>query len=134
MYTDGACRGNPGLSGIGVVVMDDKEVVDSLHHFVGLLTNNQAEYLALIHGLLWFQQNLDKYPGFEGLDIFSDSRLMVLQILEKHKVKNVSLAPLHRIVRETLDALPSWSITHVPRKENKLADKLAAQSLEPYLN
>lgn len=134
MFTDGACRGNPGLAGIGVAIMDDKEVVDQLQHFVGILTNNQAEYMALIHGLLWFRQNLQKHPGFEGLDIFCDSRMLVMQILEQHRVKNEKLAPLYRVVREALKELPGWTITHIPREENKIADRLAAQSLQQYLN
>lgn len=139
MYTDGACRGNPGLSGAGIAIMDEtnKRLIHGLSHFCGLLTNNQAEYMALIHGLLWFKAHLPEYQErFEctGLDVFCDSRMLVMQILEQHRVRNAKLIPLYRLVRKTLGELPSWSISHIPREENRIADGLAAASLQPYLS
>jgi ribonuclease HI len=132
MYCDGACRGNPGLAGVGVAIMDEegKVMLSGLSHFVGLLTNNQSEYMAVIHGLLWFRSQ-----GHEcdGLDIYCDSRLVVMQILQQHKVRNDKLAPLYRVVRRILSEIPNWTITHIPREENKIADALAAASLQPYL-
>lgn len=131
---DGACRGNPGLSGIGAVLTDDSgKVLATLSHFVGILTNNQAEYLALIHGLLWLEPRLNQY-GAEDLTIVTDSRLVAMQILQHHKVRNPRLEPLYRTAVVILASYPvKWMIKHVNREENAIADKAAADSLKDLL-
>lgn len=126
LYTDGASRGNPGEGGAGIVLMDDQggEIL-SRGYYLGLCTNNEAEYKALIHGLTEAAKT-----GCNRLIIFLDSELIVRQINGIYKVKAPTLKPLFSKVRKLLQSFESYSIQHVPRAENSRADSLANQGID----
>ena len=123
---DGASRGNPGESGIGVVIFDkDSNLINEACDYLGVATNNIAEYKALILGLrLSIKYNAKK------ILFKSDSELMVKQIKGEYKVKNAQLKLLFAEVKDLFKKLPNWEIMHVPREENKEADLLANKGVE----
>ncbi len=123
---DGASRGNPGESGIGVAVFDkDSNLINEACDYLGVATNNIAEYKALILGVkLSIKYNAKK------ILFKSDSELMVKQIKGEYKVKNAQLKLLYTEVQSLLKKLPNWKIMHVPREENKEADLLANKGVE----
>lgn len=121
-FTDGASRGNPGESGIGIVVLDEKgAVVLSANGYIGIGTNNKAEYTALITLL----KSAGSLPC-STLIIHSDSELMVRQMTGRYKVRDRDLKELFDHARSLMSALP-FGITfrHIPREENREADRLA---------
>jgi ribonuclease HI/probable phosphoglycerate mutase len=126
LYTDGASRGNPGEAGAGAVLLDSQgNELAARSIYLGQCTNNAAEYQALIAGL-----KIALEAGCRDLKIFLDSELIVRQVERRYKVKNEQLKPLFTQVVSLLDRLPSWSITHVPRKKNARADALANQGID----
>jgi ribonuclease HI len=126
LYSDGACRGNPGLGGAGAVLVDPKgRVVCSLKKFLGLCTNNIAEYKALILGL---EAAVERRP--KKLHIFLDSELLVKQVDGSYRVKHKNLKPLMVKVRDLLSSLESYTIQHIDRSENKKADELANEAID----
>jgi ribonuclease HI len=121
-FTDGASRGNPGESGIGLVVRsEDGAVLISESGYIGQATNNVAEYTALL-------TLLDRARSLPctKLIIHSDSELMVRQMSGSYKVKNPGLKEYFRKAREAVAAMPcAVEIVHVPREKNREADRLA---------
>lgn len=128
-YTDGASRGNPGIAGIGVVLLNDEgNTVKEISRHIGTATNNVAEYTALIAAL---QEALEM--GSEHIQIFADSELMVKQIKGIYKVKNEGLKPLYADARSLLGEFASYEISHVRREYNQQADKLANLGIDEEL-
>lgn len=129
MYIDGASRGNPGPAAVGVVLLDavGRHVL-SISSYIGETTNNQAEYRALITGLT---EAAKLNAGH--LDIKSDSELLVRQITGRYRVRNADLMPLFRKAKGLLQSFGSFSISHIPRKQNAAADALANQALDAQL-
>lgn len=126
VYTDGASRGNPGPSAAGAVIEDaDGKSLQEISMFLGEMTNNQAEYQALILAL---KDVVSMRP--EHVTIRMDSELIVKQIKGEYKIKNEKLIPLASIVKQQLMLLNSWRIEHVPREKNEKADHLANQALD----
>ncbi|MGI6704413.1 MAG: ribonuclease HI family protein [Clostridia bacterium] len=126
MYADGGSRGNPGDAGIGIVIYDAEEVlVAQISRYIGIQTNNVAEYYALIRGL-----EEVKALGARRVDIYMDSELVVKQIKGEYRVKNEGLKPLYEIARAYLGSLKGYSINHIRRNGNKLADKLANDGID----
>ena len=129
MYIDGASRGNPGPAAVGVVLLDAVgSHVLSISSYIGETTNNQAEYRALITGLT---EAAKLNTGH--LDIRSDSELLVRQITGRYRVRNADLMPLFRQAKGLLGSFGSYSIDHIPRKQNSAADALANQALDAQL-
>jgi len=129
LYTDGACRGNPGQGGAGAVLVDDKgNIFASIKNSLGLCTNNIAEYRALILGL---EEALKKHC--RQLHIFLDSELLVNQINGTYKVKNENLKVLMRDVRKLLSRFESYTVEHIDRSKNHIADKLANEAIDETL-
>ena len=123
---DGASRGNPGESGIGVAIFDkDSNLISEACDCLGVATNNIAEYRALILGIKLSTEYNAKRTLFK-----SDSELMVKQIKGEYKVKNAQLKLLFAEAQSLLKKLPNWKIMHVPREENKEADLLANKGVE----
>lgn len=124
IYTDGASQGNPGPSGAGAVILDSKgNTLKEIQMYLGELTNNQAEYQALILAL---KEAASLRP--ENLLIKMDSELVVRQILGRYKVKDQKLLSLYNIVMQQLKLFPDWEIEHIPREQNQRADKLAGKA------
>ena len=125
-YIDGGSRGNPGIAGYGVDVQEESGApVASLSENLGVRTNNFAEYSALIGALRYALSN-----GYEGLRAYADSELMVRQITGVYKVKSADLQPLFREAKALISKLKSFSIHHVPREQNREADRLANLAMD----
>jgi ribonuclease HI/pterin-4a-carbinolamine dehydratase len=118
LYADGGSRGNPGPSATGYVVLDEQDHI--LHQsgaYLGITTNNQAEYRALKDGL---EQALSM--GARHVDVYLDSLLVINQMKGIFKVKNRELWPVHDAIKELAAKFQKVTYTHVPREYNKLAD------------
>jgi len=125
---DGASKGNPGEAGIGVVVFDkDLNIMQESCEYIGIATNNIAEYKALILGVKLAVEFNAKNTLF-----ISDSELLVKQIMGEYRVKNTQLKSLYSEVQNLLRKLPEWEIKHVSREENKEADLLANKGVEMF--
>ncbi len=123
---DGASRGNPGDSGIGVAIFDkDSNLINEACDYLGVATNNIAEYNALILGV-----KLSTKYNAKRILFKSDSELMVKQIKGEYKVKNPQLKLLFTEVQSLLKKLPNWKIMHVRREENSEADLLANKGID----
>ncbi len=126
LYADGASRGNPGESAIGVVIVDESgKVIKELSKRIGLCTNNQAEYRSLIAGL-------ETAIGLktEHISIRMDSQLVVRQLQGQYRVRDKKLGDLFRRVTQLLNQVKGYSIRYLPREHNRRADKLANQALD----
>lgn len=126
LFADGGSRGNPGPSAAGYVLFDsnDKVIVEN-GLFLGVTTNNQAEYQALKIGL---EEALRQ--GIQALDVYMDSMLVVNQMKDIFKVKNNDLRAVHESVRDLAGQFRSISFSHVPRELNKVADAMVNQVLD----
>jgi ribonuclease HI len=125
LYTDGASRGNPGEAGAGIVVLDERgrEIV-ARGKYLGTCTNNVAEYQALLLGLTEASR-----LGDGTIEIFLDSQLIVRQIQGLYRVKSSDLQPLFARVQELLATFADFTVSHIPREQNKRADQLANQGI-----
>lgn len=126
LFVDGASRNNPGLAGVGIVILKNDKSLKNYGFFVGCKTNNQAEYLALIIGLLKLKQLM---AADDKLIINSDSELVVKHIKGLYKVKNELLKPLYNVTMDLLKDLV-YDINHVVREKNKKADALANKGVD----
>ena len=119
---DGASFGNPGASGLGVVLCDAKgKIVKEYYESIGQGTNNRAEYLALLRSI-----DLAEELGADELEVRSDSLLVVSQVNGLYKIKNRDIKIFVKQLHEKLGkAKLKLKIVHVPRELNTLADKLA---------
>jgi ribonuclease HI len=123
---DGASRGNPGKAGIGVAIFDkDSKLVKECSEYIGIATNNVAEYKALILGI----KEVIRCSAQEIL-FKTDSELLAKQIKGEYKVKNTQLMYLFTEVQGLLKKVPKWKIKYIPRGENKKADMLANKGIE----
>jgi ribonuclease HI len=126
IYTDGGARGNPGPSGIGVVIYnEDKELIEEHSDFLGIATNNQAEYKAVILAL-----KKAHLLGAEEIHFFLDSELVVKQLRGEYKVKNQDLASLFLEIHNLSLNFKKILYTHVRRELNKEADRLANEAMD----
>ncbi|MEW6101209.1 MAG: ribonuclease HI family protein [Candidatus Omnitrophota bacterium] len=127
IYIDGASKGNPGPSGIGVIICSGKEVVKNVSSFIGNATNNVAEYTALIYGL---QEALKMRA--ENLKINTDSQLLYRQLKKEYKVKHPNILGLYNQAQNLLSAFKKISLKNIPREDNKGADKLATKAVKEH--
>ncbi len=126
LYTDGACRGNPGTGGAGAVITDNREnILWEGKRYLGHCTNNIAEYKALILGLEGALQN-----GYKNLEVYLDSELLARQVNGLYKVKNENLKELMRQVQALLASFDNIQVKHVPRRHNEHADRLANLAID----
>ena len=127
IYIDGASRGNPGPAGIGVVIKDEKgNTLKEYKKYLGdKLTNNQAEYLALISAL-----ELCKEITRGEITIFSDSELLVRQLTGIYRVRNQKLMSLLNRVRQLEKEFEKVNYIHIRRTQNKKADLLANKAID----
>ncbi len=122
IYIDGASRGNPGRGGIGIICKDSTgNTIFTISKFVGIVTNNQAEYIALIEGLKEAIKN-----NIKEAIIYSDSELLVNQLNEKYKVKSLELYKYFKEAKELLKNFNFIKIELITRRENRDADILAS--------
>ena len=123
IYIDGASKGNPGPSGIGVVIYSAGQAVKNISNYIGNATNNVAEYTALIYAL---QEAL--ILKAEVLHINTDSQLLYRQIKKVYKVKNSNIIGLYNHAVHLMSAFKKVSIKNITREENRAADKLASKA------
>jgi ribonuclease HI len=127
IYIDGASRGNPGSSAIGVVIIDAKGNKRKIKKYLGIHTNNQAEYHALITALASAKQ-LKK----TSLTIFTDSQLLANQVNRHWKVRNAEIKALYQEAISLIASFKKVKLSHIPRNLNKEADRLANEALDDY--
>jgi ribonuclease HI len=126
LFSDGACRGNPGMGGAGAVITDEADnILWEEKEYLGYCTNNIAEYKALILGLKGALAQ-----GFNQLDVYLDSELLANQINGSYKVKNENLKILMQEVRSLLSSFKSVQVKHVLRCQNTQADKMANLAID----
>jgi ribonuclease HI len=124
-WIDGGARGNPGPAGAGVVIERDAGQSEEHTLFIGVATNNVAEYAGLLAAL-----ERARLLGVRRIDVRSDSELLVKQLTGIYRVKAPHLVPLWRRARELAGAFDRFTIRHVPRKRNARADRLANLAIE----
>ena len=128
IYIDGASKGNPGPSGIGVVICNNGQTIKNISSYIGNTTNNVAEYTALIYAL---EEAL--ILKAQTLKINTDSQLLYRQIKRIYKVKNPNIIGLYNQVLHLIPAFKEVSFSNIPRQENRGADKLATQAIKQQL-
>ena len=125
MLIDGAARGNPGPAGCGVVIKDEnKKTVRELYKYIGVATNNVAEYSALVFGL---QEAVSL--GAQEITLNLDSELVAKQIKGEFRVKDAKIRFFFNQAIELINGLKKFEITHIGREKNKEADKLANKAI-----
>jgi ribonuclease HI len=122
---DGASKGNPGLSGAGMVIYKNGEEIWSSHKFIGYKTNNQAEYSALILGMKGALS-----LGIKCISVLGDSLLVINQVNGIYKVKAQCLHALYKEVQALRTEFDFIDFNHVYRENNKRADELSNMALE----
>lgn len=128
IYIDGAARGNPGESGIGVLIRDENGKTSEIKKYLGTRTNNQAEYTALIKALESSNEHRDK-----KINIYTDSLLLANQMNGLWKVKHPEISVLNKKAKELLKNFKEVTIRHIPRELNREADRLANLAIDEYL-
>ncbi len=128
IYSDGGSRGNPGPSAAGYIVLDNRQqVIAEGGEYLGITTNNQAEY----HGVrLGLEKAIEL--GYKRVDFKIDSMLVVNQMKGYYKIKNRELWPIHERIRQLLVKFEHVSFTHVPRQLNQLADGVVNKTLDAH--
>jgi ribonuclease HI len=132
--TDGAARGNPGPASLGAALFDlsrpdardDRAIPDaSISDYLGVQTNNVAEYTGVVRAL-----DLARQLGAREVHLLLDSKLIVEQLTGRWRVKDAKLIPLWTAARQTLAGFERWSAAHVPRARNTVADQLANEAID----
>ncbi len=126
VHVDGGARGNPGPAAAAAVISDPSgEVLAEHSELLGAVTNNVAEYQALLLGLARARE-----LGAEEIEVIGDSELIAKQVQGIYKVKHPAMRPLHEEAIRALRGFRRWSIRTVPRAENAHADALVNQALD----
>ncbi|MGA8575561.1 MAG: ribonuclease HI family protein [Candidatus Cybelea sp.] len=126
LFADGGSRGNPGPAASGAVLLDPAgELVEEIGAYLGVATNNVAEWTALVLGL-----EAAAKRGIRRLAVRLDSELVVKQLSGEYRVKHAGLQPFYRRARQLIRGFAEVDVRHVPRKENALADRLVNRVLD----
>jgi ribonuclease HI len=126
LHADGGSRGNPGPAGAGAwLTTPDGQEAASLNRYLGVTTNNVAEYQALIMGL-----EAALAQGARSLAVRLDSELLIRQMQGRYQVKAPHLKPLYARARALAVRFDSITFTHIPREQNSVADALANQAMD----
>jgi len=125
IFFDGSSHGNPGPSGIGIIVYDeDFREVNRFSEYVGVRTNNEAEYLALKKSL-----EIALKLSADEVELYSDSELLVRQMNREYHVRDEKLSRLYREIQDLTKNI-KVKVIHISREENREADKLANEAAE----
>lgn len=126
VYIDGAARGNPGPAGTGIYAVDHNgKAIIKQGFYIGLKTNNQAEYLALVFALFLIKKEAEKQEVKDlSVLVISDSELLVKQMRGAYKMKNPILLQIKMVIEILLQDL-TCHFKHVLREYNTVADELA---------
>ncbi len=131
VYTDGGSRGNPGPSGYGLVVYDDgQKILFQESKYLGIKTNNEAEYSGLIGALNWINNNKNSLE-ISQINFYADSQLMIRQMQKKYKVKAPNLIPIFNQAQDLIKLISLPIIFKDIRRDfNQLADELANEAMD----
>lgn len=129
LYIDGASRNNPGLAGAGIYILKNGEPFLKRGFFLEIKTNNQAEYSALLLGLFLLEHHL---IAGDTIHLFSDSQLLIRHLKGEYKVKDAQLRQLYICANKFLKN-KKCILEHIPRAQNKIADKLANDAIDKKL-
>jgi len=124
IHIDGASRGNPGYSGIGIVITKNNNKIAEYKEFIGMKTNNQAEYIALKKALE-IASSID-----DEITVLSDSELVINQRTNHYKIRNKQLKVLFREITNLEKNFRTVVYRHIPREINRDADLLANQAID----
>ncbi len=120
-FIDGGARGNPGRAGYGVYIVNaEGQPLASVHGALGVATNNVAEYNGLLAALRWAAEH-----GHTCVHIRADSQLLVEQMKGNYRVKNAGLLPLYSEAVRLASRIGKVTFEHIPREQNKEADRLS---------
>lgn len=135
VFTDGGSRGNPGEAASGVYITDTNGTeLASLGIRLGITTNNVAEYTAVIEAFNWLLTHREKIDNSSGIAFFMDSKLVASQLTGQFKVKHPNMQPLFLSVKQKEHELGvRVTYTHIPREQNKMADKMVNAALDNLL-
>ena len=125
VFCDGASRSNPGDASIGVSISLDGKEIHTISKEIGIATNNEAEYQALIDGLNYCIEN-----SINEVDVFLDSKLVIEQVKKNYKVKAHNLKEYNSQVENMIKEFKYIEFNHVYREDNKRADQLANLALD----
>lgn len=126
LHADGGSRGNPGPAGAGAALLDAQGApVAQWHRYLGVATNNVAEYQALLMGLRGALE-----LGVQSLEVRLDSELLVRQMQGRYQVKSPHLKPLYQEAKDLAARFGSLVFRHVPRAQNAIADRLANLAMD----
>jgi len=126
IWTDGGSRGNPGPCGAGGVIKDSNGVIIAeVSEYLGVQTNNYAEYKALY---LTLQKAI--FLGLKDVQVYMDSKLVVEQMNKRWKVKNENIIPLYNELNDLIPKFDSILFIHIRRFLNTHADKLANDAMD----
>jgi ribonuclease HI len=126
VHVDGGARGNPGPAAAAAVLRSPEgDLLDEATQLLGSVTNNVAEYRALLLGLQRARE-----LGADEVEVIGDSELIAKQVLGIYKVKHPDMRPLHLDAMQALRGFASWSIRTVPRAQNADADALVNAALD----
>jgi ribonuclease HI len=129
VHVDGGARGNPGPAAVAAVATTpDGEELAERKLYIGVATNNVAEYRAVLLGL-----ELARDLGAEEVEVVNDSELIAYQIGGEYKVKNAGLKPLFAEAMRELRGFHKWAVRPVPREHNARADELVNEALDEEL-
>ena len=126
LFVDGASRNNPGPSGAGMYIEKNGILEIKEGYYLGIKTNNQAEYLALLFGLFILEDHISSH---DEVHVISDSQLLVRQLTGIYKVKQPHLQPLHVLCKKYIQRLRA-TVAHVLRDENTQADAMANYGID----
>lgn len=128
LKTDGGSRGNPGEGASGAVLFNEEGIViDIAGLYLHNTTNNNAEYQALVIGLKMAKKN-----KVENLECFLDSELIVKQMNGIYKISDANIKQIKKLIDTLLPNFQKVSFTHIPREQNKLADKIVNLILDEH--
>ncbi len=133
VFCDGGSRGNPGHAAYGFIVKEDGQMIKEEGGYIGIATNNFAEYTAIVKALSYLAKG---YKG-QNVDFYLDSQLAASQLSGLYKIKNAQIREMILEIRQLETKLGQVSYTHIPREQNKEADRqvnLALDNELGYLN
>jgi ribonuclease HI len=125
IYCDGASRSNPGEASYGVSINLNNKEIDTLKEYIGIATNNVAEYRGLIAALEYCVKN-----NINDVEIYLDSLLVVQQVNKEFKVKSKKLGDLYSYSLTLIEKIKNINVVHIRREYNKRADELANEALD----
>jgi len=129
IYTDGASRGNPGHSAIGIIINDDlHQNIAQISRYIGVGTNNNAEYTAVLTAL----QEAQKLKA-DSVTLYLDSELIARQLTGEYRVKSKPLQLFFIEINKIRRNFVSFNVVHIERSRNSEADKLANKALDSVL-